>query len=87
LIEQAVRENTGDEAIGTFVRRHTNHRQEQIEALNAQFKRRWGLALRTLDCDDGYRKGLGYPIPRFLQPFIWRMYRQWAAKKASATKL
>jgi hypothetical protein len=87
LIEQAVRENTSDEAIGTFVRRHTSHTQEQIAALNRQFKRRWGLALRTLDCDDGYMKGLSYPIPRFLQPFVWRLYRKWAAGKVSATKL
>lgn len=86
-IEQAVREHTSDEAIGTFVRRHTNHMQEQIEALNERFRQRWGMALRTLDCDDGYMKGLGYPIPQFLQPSIWRLYRKWAAGKASATKL
>jgi hypothetical protein len=44
-------------------------------------------AFRILDQDDGYAKGRGYPIPRFLQPFLWRAYQRWRGRKASADRL
>lgn len=87
LIEQLVRETATDDAIGAAIRRHLHLTDEEVEARCILFREKYRLAFAVLDRDDGYVRGLGYPIPRFLQPPIWRWYQRWSAQKASATSI
>lgn len=86
-IERIVRDQRDDQAIGAAVLRHTGQGPSDIAALNEALIRKYRLAFRILDQDDGYTKGRGYPVPRFLQPFLWRAYQRWCARKASADRL
>jgi hypothetical protein len=87
LIEEFVRAERSDEAVAAAIRRHINLSEEQIACLNKGFSDKYGFAFRILDADDGYRPGIGYPIPRLLQAPLWRWYQRWSAQKASATSL
>jgi hypothetical protein len=87
LIEQLVRETATDDAIGAAIRRHLNLADEEIGRRCTVFRQQYRLAFAILDRDDGYVHGLGYPIPRCLQPPIWRWYQRWSAQKASATSI
>ncbi len=87
LIEQTVRASADDTAIADQLRQSSGLTQNTIDAKSRAFERRYRLVFALLDHDDGYSRGPGYPIPRFLQPFIWRWYQNWAAKKASADEV
>lgn len=86
-IERAIRATSDETAIAEELRRRCGLDQEAIDAASRVFERRYRFVFALLDHDDGYSRGMGYPIPRFLQPSIWRWYQQWAAKKASADEL
>jgi uncharacterized protein DUF5069 len=87
FLEQAVREQATDIEIGTTVLQRIQLTAEEIRGRCMEIERRYHLAFCILDCDDGYVPGLGYPVPRFLQPHVWRWYQRWAAQKASVHKL
>lgn len=87
LIEQLARETATDDAIGAAIRHHIDLADEEIEAHCTAFRKQYRLAFAVLNRDDGYVRGLGYPIPRCLQPPIWRWYQRWSAQKASATSI
>ena len=87
FIERTVSQSETDEAIGRAVRDQTGHTLEQIQRANESFERRWRFFLALMDTDEGHVKGRGYPIPRWLQPIVWRFYQRWAARKASAQHL
>lgn len=87
FIEPLVRETPSDDAIGAAVREHLRLTDEEIEQRCAIFREKYRFALAVLDGDDGYVRGLGYPIPRFLQAPLWRWYQHWSAQKASATSI
>ena len=86
-IEPLVREMTSDEAIGAAIRQHIPLSDEEIRTRCAAFQEKYWWAFAVLDRDDGYVRGLGYPIPRFLQPPLWRWYQRWSAQKASAASI
>ena len=83
FLEHAVREHATDVEIGTTVLQQVHLTAEEIHGRCMEMERKYHLAFSILDRDDGYVHGLGYPIPRFLQPHIWRWYQRWAARKAS----
>jgi hypothetical protein len=87
LLEQTVCATLIDELIAEQLQRASGLSQNTIAASSDAFERKYRLVFAVLDCDDGYTSGIGYPIPRFLQPFLWNWYKAWAAKKASATDL
>ena len=87
FIEPLVREMVSDEAIGDAIRQRIRLSDEDIHRRCATFQEKYRLAFVVLDRDDGYIHGLGYPIPRFLQPPLWRWYQRWSAQKASATSI
>lgn len=87
LVEQTVRATLNDELIAEQLQQASGLSQNTIAASSDAFERKYRLVLAVLDCDDGYTRGIGYPIPRFLQPFLWNWYKAWAAKKALATDL
>lgn len=86
-IEPLVREAASDEAIGTAIRARIQLSDEEVQHRCAIFRDKYRLAFAVLDRDDGYVRGLGYPIPRFLQPPLWRWYQRWSAQKASAASI
>lgn len=87
FIEPLVREMVSDEAIGAAIRQRIRLTDEEIHRRCATFQEKYRLAFAVLDRDDGYIHGLGYPIPRFLQPPLWRWYQRWSAQKASANSI
>lgn len=87
FIEPLVRENKSDDAIGTVIRQHVRLTDGEVARRCTVFREKYRLAFSVLDRDDGYVRGLGYPIPRFLQPPLWRWYQRWSAQKASATSI
>ena len=87
FLEQAVREQATEVEIGATVLQQVQLPAEEIHGRCMEMERKYHLAFCILDRDDGYVPGLGYPVPRFLQPHIWRWYQRWAAQKASARKL
>lgn len=86
-IEPLVREAASEEAIGAAIRARIQLSDEEVHQRCAVFREKYRLAFAVLDRDDGYVRGLGYPIPRFLQPPLWRWYQRWSAQKASATSI
>ncbi|MGZ9190616.1 MAG: DUF5069 domain-containing protein [Nitrospira sp.] len=87
FIEPLVRETPSDHAIGAVIRQHVRLTDEEVARRCTVFREKYRLAFSVLDRDDGYVRGLGYPIPRFLQPPLWRWYQRWSAQKASATSI
>ncbi len=87
FIEPLVRETPGDDAIGAVIRQRMRLSDEEVARRCTVFREKYRLAFSVLDRDDGYVRGLGYPIPRFLQPPLWRWYQRWSAQKASATSI
>ena len=87
FIESLVRETPSDDAIGAVIRQHVRLTDEEVARRCTVFREKYWLAFSVLDRDDGYVRGLGYPIPRFLQPPLWRWYQRWSAQKASATSI
>lgn len=87
FIEPLVRETPSDDAIGAMIRQHVRLTDEEVARRCTVFREKYRLAFCILDRDDGYVRGLGYPIPRFLQPPLWRWYQRWSAQKASATSI
>lgn len=87
FIEDLIRDKTSDDAIGASIRLHLQLTDEEVEARCGRFREKYRLAFAVLDRDDGYVRGIGYPLPRFLQPPLWRWYQRWSAQKASATSL
>ncbi len=87
FIEPLVRKTPSDDAIGTVIRQHVRLTDEEVARRCTVFREKYRLAFSVLDRDDGYVRGLGYPIPRFLQPPLWRWYQRWSAQKASATSI
>lgn len=86
-IESLVREIPSDDSIGAAVRKHLHLADEEIAQRCAVFREKYWIAFAVLDRDDGYVRGFGYPLPRFLQTPIWRWYQRWSAQKASATSI
>ncbi len=86
-IEPLVCEAKSDEAIGEAIRQHLQLSDEEVRNRCALLREKYHWAFAVLDRDDGYVRGLGYPIPRFLQPPLWRWYQRWSAQKASATSI
>ena len=86
-IESLVRELTSDEAIGAALRRHIPLSTEEIQVRCAAFQTKYRWAFAVLDRDDGYTRGIGYPLPQFLQRPLWRWYQRWSAQKANATSI
>ena len=87
LSEQTVRATPNDELIAEPLQQSSGLSQDTISARSDAFEKKYWLVFAVLDRDDGYARGIGYPIPRFLQPFIWNWYKEWVANKASATDL
>ena len=87
FLEQAVREQATEVEIGTTVLQQVQLPAEEIHGRCMEMERTYHLVFCILDRDDGYVPGLGYPVPRFLQPHIWRWYQCWAAQKASVRTL
>lgn len=87
FIELLVREMPSDEQIGAAIRQRIQLSDQEVHDRCAVFQEKYRLAFAVLDRDDGYVRGLGYPIPRFMQPPLWRWYQRWSAQKASATSL
>ena len=87
FIEPLVRETASDDAIGAVIRQHVRLTDEEVARRCTVFREKYRLAFSVLDRDDGYVRGLGYPIPRLLQPPLWRWYQRWSAQKASATSI
>lgn len=87
FIEDVVRNKASDDAIGASIRLHVQLTDEEVETRCRVFREKYRLAFAVLDRDDGYVRGIGYPIPRFLQPPLWRWYQRWSAQKASATSI
>ncbi len=87
VIEPLVRDAASDDAIADVIRQRLNLTDEEVEYRCGVFRKKYRLAFAVLDRDDGYVRGLGYPIPRFLQPPLWRWYQRWSAQKASATSV
>ncbi|MCC2640250.1 MAG: hypothetical protein K0S45_663 [Nitrospira sp.] len=85
--EDLIREQDSDDAIGAAIRSRLQLSDEEIECRCRQFREKYRFAFTVLDRDDGYARGIGYPIPRFLQPPLWRWYQRWSAQKASATSV
>lgn len=86
-IESVVRDMTSDEAIGTTLRQYIPLSDEDIRIRCAAFQEKYRWAFAVLDRDDGYVRGVGYPLPQFLQRPLWRWYQRWSAQKAHATSL
>lgn len=86
-LEQLVRDTTSDEAIGAAIRQHIPLSEEDIRTRCAAFQEKYRWAFAVLDRDDGYVRGLGYPLPQFLQRPLWRWYQRWSAQKANATSV
>jgi hypothetical protein len=86
-IEPLVRGTSSDDAIGATIRAHTGLADEEIARRCAIFRKKYRFAFAVLDRDDGYVRGVGYPLPRFLQAPLWRWYQRWSAQKASATSI
>lgn len=86
-IESLVREMTSDEAIGAALRQHIPLTTEEIQARCAAFQAKYQWAFAVLDRDDGYTRGVGYPLPQCLQRPLWRWYQRWSAQKANATSI
>lgn len=86
-IESVVRDMTSDEAIGATLRQRIPLSDEEILTRCAAFQKKYWWALAVLDRDDGYVRGLGYPLPQFLQRPLWRWYQRWSAQKANATSV
>ncbi len=87
FIERVVRETASDDAIGIVIRQHLQLTDEEVASRCTVFRKKYRVAFSVLDRDDGYARGLGYPLPRFLQAPLWRWYQRWAAQKASATSI
>jgi hypothetical protein len=87
FVELLVRETPSDDAIGTAIRQHLRLTDQEVARRCTVFRDKYRLAFSVLDRDDGYVRGLGYPIPRLLQPPLWRWYQRWSAQKASATSI
>jgi hypothetical protein len=87
FIEPLVRETASDDVIAATLRQHLRLTDEEVARRCAVFREKYRLAFSILDRDDGYVRGLGYPIPRFLQAPLWRWYQRWSAQKASATSI
>mgnify|MGYP001356953375 FL=1 len=87
LVERQIRTGGSDEEIASAIRKHVNLSDDELGARCEAFRQKNRLAFWVLDRDDGYLPGIGYPIPKFLQPPLWRWYQRWSAKKASATSL
>jgi hypothetical protein len=87
FIEDLIRDKASDDAIGASIRLHLYLADEEVENRCRRFREKYRLAFAVLDRDDGYVRGIGYPIPRFLQPPLWRWYQRWSAQKASATSI
>ncbi|HET9962751.1 MAG TPA: DUF5069 domain-containing protein [Nitrospiraceae bacterium] len=87
VIEELVRAERSDEAVANAILRHIDLSKEDIAARCRHFSHAHRLAFRVLDADEGYRTGIGYPIPRIIQAPLWRWYQRWSAQKASATSL
>ena len=86
-IEPLVRDMSSDDAIGAAIRRRIPLTEEEIRTRCAAFQEKYRWAFAILDRDDGYVRGLGYPLPQFLQRPLWRWYQRWSAEKASATSI
>ena len=86
-IEALVREMTSDEAIGEALRQRSPLSDGEIQTRCAAFQAKYRWAFAVLDRDDGYARGLGYPLPQFLQRPLWRWYQRWSARKANATSI
>ena len=85
LIESIVRVTDSDEVIGATLRQRIPLSDEEILTRCAAFQEKYRWAFAVLDRDDGYVRGLGYPLPQFLQRPLWRWYQRWSAQKANAT--
>ena len=86
-IEPLVRDMTSDEAIGAAIRQHIPLSDEEIRTRCAAFQEKYRWAFAVLDRDDGYVRGLGYPLPQCVQRPLWRWYQRLSAQKASATSI
>ncbi len=84
-IESLVRDMRSDEAIAEALRQRSPLGNEEIRTRCAAFQEKYRWAFAVLDRDDGYVRGLGYPLPQFLQRPLWRWYQRWSAQKANAT--
>ena len=86
-IESLVGEMTSDDDIGAALRQRIPLNDEEIRARCAAFEKKYRWAFAVLDRDDGYTRGVGYPLPQFLQRPLWRWYQRWSAQKAHATSI
>lgn len=86
-IESLVRDMTSDEAIGAALRQSLPLSDEDIRTRSTAFQKKYWWAFAVLDRDDGYTRGVGYPLPQFLQRPLWRWYQRWSAQKAHATSI
>lgn len=84
-IEVIVRDLGSDQAIAATLRRRIPLSDEEVQTRCAAFRQKYRWAFAVLDRDDGYVRGLGYPLPQFLQRPLWRWYQRWSAHKANAT--
>lgn len=81
LLEQTVRATLNDELIAERLHQASGLSQNTIAASSDAFEEKYLLVFAILDGDDGYTRGMGYPIPRFLQPFFWNWYKAWAPRR------
>ncbi len=86
-IESVVHDRDSDESIGQAIRERIPLSDEEIRTRCAAFQKKYEWAFAFLDRDDGYARGIGYPLPQFLQRPLWRWYQRWSAQKASATSI
>ena len=86
-IEPLILETASDESIGAAIRQHIQFSDEEVRTRCVVFQEKYRLAFAVLDRDDGYIRGLGYPLPQFLQRPLWRWYQRWSAQKANATSI
>ena len=66
LLEQTLRATLNDELIAEQLQQASGLSQNTIAASSDAFEGKYRLVFAVLDCDDGYAREIGYPIPRFL---------------------
>lgn len=86
-IESLVCDMSSDAAIAEALRQRSPLSDEEIRARCTAFQEKYRWAFAVLDRDDGYVRGLGYPLPQFLQRPLWRWYQRWSAQKVNATSV
>lgn len=63
FLEQVVREQSTDLEVGATVLQQVRLTAEEIHGRCLKMERKYHLAFCILDRDDGYVRGLGYPVP------------------------